>query len=279
MSRKALWSTVAVGLLAVAAWWVVPSSTGNSSESASQDVDPIAADRTPSAERRSTASARDTRTASRPPSSSETRSDAERVLSRYYEPLIGPGDEATLRQRTPLEQILTPTSERDAQWMHRALYPRREDMEGADLARWERVLQEGHPVHDRDAMAYAANVLAAHYYRNGDARWREFASQSFGPFPAMLNLAEAKRRFEAGEIETRELAQVLAHAQVVGEPDATRMLEHIRVNPPRIDGLMYAELVRSQVRMLERLNRDANRRGEPPYHTAPRPAPPWDGGP
>lgn len=197
----------------------------------------------------------------------------------YYDPLTTAADEAVLRERTPLAQILTPTSGRDAEWMARALYPRCADIESPDVEKFERIVREGHPIRDRDAMAYAANVLAAHYYAQDDDRWREFANQSFGSFPAMLHLADAKRRLEAGVADGNEIARLIARAQVLGEPDAIALFERTGVTLPRIDGFYFAGALRSEVRTLERLNRDAIRRGETPFHPVPRPAAPWDGGP
>lgn len=275
MSRTSLWIIAAVVAAAAATWLLLPRASGTTSTRRTEQ--PIAASAPESAPSpANTPSGADGGGSDAPATATAIAAAA---ASLFYPPLSGAGDEATLRERPPVEQILTPTSEDDAAWMQRALYPKREDLEAADVARWERLLAEGDPVRDRDALAYAANVLAAHYFRSGDERWREYTRQSLGPFPAMLELADGKMRFEAGRAEPRELARLLARAQVLGEPDATRVFEQSRVTPPRIDGLLFAELVREQVRMLERLNREAIRRGERPYYTAPRPPAPWDGGP
>ncbi len=194
----------------------------------------------------------------------------------YYEPLLRAEDELQYLMRDPVSRVLTPTSEKDAQWMAMRGYPRRQDIEAGDLNAMLAELKAAHPVRQAERVEYLTNTIAAKLYRANDPRWRDYANQSFGSFGVMLRLADMRDQKDLGaRPDENELVNLMVHAQSLGEIDVTGLFENAG-RMPRTDALDYASRLRTQIRLMEKLNRHAIRRGLKPMDFSPRPPAPWN---
>lgn len=191
-------------------------------------------------------------------------------------------NEQVWRQLDGLDRILAPTSEADRLWMLQHLYPRERDINAADASAFEELVARGDLRTERDAIFYAANVLAARHFRVRDQRWLEYAKRSEGPFPAELALAAAVRDFDEAYQSPesgRRLIHAMARAQVFGVIDAPTLFDGFRGLRPDVSALAYARHVQHYSRQLAHSNVYYRRWGLSPIIPSPRPAPPWLGGP
>lgn len=191
-------------------------------------------------------------------------------------------DRAAWAALPPLDRVLAATSAQDARWLRERFYPSPSELDGLDLARHEALLASADPRTMRDAVFRSANLLAAHYFRAGDPRWKAYAARSLGPFPAELELLDALAEFDASRqsrSSADRLMRAMARAQVMGLIDTPHHFDGFRGIAPAMSGLDYAREIQVHARQLEHANQRFRRWGLAPVATSPRPAPPWLDGP